>query len=110
MTGVEIFFEGSVLLGTVWLIGFVTLVEGSVLLGTVVFVGVVMFFEGSVLLGTVGVVGVVTFFEGSVVLGVGSVLFGGAAVPLVTLVLFFFMYSTHVFLVLFQIGSSGGHY
>jgi hypothetical protein len=26
------------------------------------------------------------------------------------LVLFFFMYSTHVFLVLFQIGSSGGHY
>ena len=92
MTGVEIFFEGSVLLGTVWLIGFVTLVEGSVLLGTV------------------GLVGVVTFFEGSVVLGVGSVLFGGAAVPLVTLVLFFFMYSTHVFLVLFQIGSSGGHY
>ena len=92
MTGVEIFFEGSVLLGTVWLIGFVTLVEGSVLLGTV------------------GLVGVVTFFEGSVVLGVGSVLFGGAAVQLVTLVLFFFMYSTHVFLVLFQIGSSGGHY
>jgi hypothetical protein len=77
------------------------------MVGVVTF-GVVTF--GVVTFGVVtfGVFGVVTF--GVVTFGVVGVVIFGCTVPLPTLVLLFFLYYTHVFLVLFQMGSSGGHY
>jgi len=114
--GFVTFVEGSVLFGVVAFAGWVTFVEGSVLFGVVWFAGFVTLVEGSVLLGTVSLMGFVTLVGGSVLFGVvvfgtvGWVIFWVVPFPLDTFVSFLFLYSTQVFLIVFQIGSSGGHY